>query len=67
MTPSCIGQLVQAHEKTGGSVVAVMDVPREQTKSYGIAAVKNENGNGSPRSPAWSKSPSRRRRLRPWR
>lgn len=44
-TPSCIGQLVQAHEKTGGSVVAVMEVPREQTKSYGIAAVKNEIGN----------------------
>ncbi len=40
--PSCIGQLAQAHEKTGGNVVAVMDVPREQTKSYGIAAVKNE-------------------------
>ena len=36
---------MEAHEKTGGSVVAVMDVPREQTKSYGIAAVKNENGN----------------------
>lgn len=44
-TPSCIGQLVQAHEKTGGSVVAVMEVPREQTKSYGIAAVTNETGN----------------------
>lgn len=44
-TPSCIGQLASAHEKTGGSVVAVMDVPREQTKSYGIAAVKNEQGN----------------------
>ena len=44
-TPSCIGQLVQAHEKTGGSVVAVMEVPREQTKSYGIAAVRNESGN----------------------
>ena len=41
-TPSCIGQLATAHEKTGGSVVAVMDVPREQTKSYGIAAVKGE-------------------------
>ncbi len=40
--PSCIGQLAQAHEKTGGSVVAVMDVPREQTKSYGIAAVRAE-------------------------
>lgn len=40
--PTCIGQLAAAHEKTGGSVVAVMDVPREQTKSYGIAAVKAE-------------------------
>jgi UTP--glucose-1-phosphate uridylyltransferase len=40
--PTCIGQLATAHEKTGGSVVAVMDVPREQTKSYGIAAVKAE-------------------------
>ncbi len=41
-TPSCIGQLALAHEKTGGSVVAVMDVPREQTRSYGIAAVAAE-------------------------
>jgi UTP--glucose-1-phosphate uridylyltransferase len=40
--PSCIGQLAAAHDKTGGSVVAVMNVPREQTKSYGIAAVKAE-------------------------
>jgi UTP--glucose-1-phosphate uridylyltransferase len=42
--PTCIGQLAAAHEMTGGSVVAVMDVPREQTKSYGIAAVKEEKG-----------------------
>ena len=43
--PSCTAQLVTAHEKTGGNVVAVMNVPREQTKSYGIAAVKaQENG-----------------------
>ena len=38
--PSCTAQLVAAHGKTGGNVVAVMDVPRDQTKSYGIAAVK---------------------------
>ena len=41
-SPTCTAQLVAAHGKTGGSVVAVVDVPREQTKSYGIAAVKNE-------------------------
>ena len=41
-SPSCTAQLVAAHGKTGGNVVAVMDVPREQTKNYGIAAVKTE-------------------------
>jgi UTP--glucose-1-phosphate uridylyltransferase len=41
-SPTCTAQLVAAHEQTGGSVVAVVDVPREQTKSYGIAAIKAE-------------------------
>jgi UTP--glucose-1-phosphate uridylyltransferase len=41
-SPTCIAQLVAAHDKTGGNVVAVMDVPREQTKNYGIAAVTAE-------------------------
>jgi UTP--glucose-1-phosphate uridylyltransferase len=41
-SPSCTAQLVAAHERTGGNVVAVMNVPREQTKNYGIAAVKAE-------------------------
>ena len=43
-SPTCIAQLVAAHEETDGSVVAVMDVPREQTKNYGIAAVQVEKG-----------------------
>ena len=41
-SPTCTAQLVAAYEKTGGNVVAVMDVPREQTKSYGIVAIKGE-------------------------
>lgn len=41
-SPTCTAQLVAAHEKTRGNVMAVMDVPREQTKSYGIVAVKEE-------------------------
>ncbi len=41
-TPTCTAQLVEAHEKSGGNIVAVMNVPREQTKSYGIVAVKPE-------------------------
>jgi UTP--glucose-1-phosphate uridylyltransferase len=41
-SPTCTAQLVAAHDKTGGSVVAVVEVPRAQTKSYGIAAIKAE-------------------------
>ena len=41
-SPTCTAQLVAAHDKTAGNVIAVMDVPREQTRSYGIAAVKAE-------------------------
>jgi UTP--glucose-1-phosphate uridylyltransferase len=40
-SPSCTAQLVAVHEKTGGSVIAVVDVPRAQTRSYGIAAIRN--------------------------
>ena len=43
-TPTCTAQLVAASEKTGGSVIAVVEVPREQTKSYGIAAIRAEKG-----------------------
>lgn len=32
----CLKQLTDAHAKTGGNVVAVMDVPRDQTARYGI-------------------------------
>lgn len=42
--PSCIGQMKAIHEKTRGNVVAVMDVPRDQTDRYGIVAVKNDDG-----------------------
>ena len=41
-SPTCTAQLVAAHEKTGGNIMAVMNVPREQTRSYGIVAVKPE-------------------------
>lgn len=32
----CIGQLIEAHRRTGGNVVAVMEVPAEQTARYGV-------------------------------
>ena len=33
-----IGQLMDVHQNRGGCVVALMDVPREQTNRYGICA-----------------------------
>ena len=32
----CLRQMVEAHASVGGNMVAVMDVPREQTSRYGI-------------------------------
>ncbi len=32
----CIGQLIHAYHQTHGSVVAVMEVPREETSRYGV-------------------------------
>ena len=34
----CIGQLVRAYERTHSSVVAVMEVPQEETERYGVIA-----------------------------
>src|SRR6476619_2987727 len=34
----CIGQLIHAYEQTHGSVVAVMEVPQEETGRYGVIA-----------------------------
>jgi UTP--glucose-1-phosphate uridylyltransferase len=36
--PSALKQMADAAEASGGSVIAVQDVPREQTGSYGIVA-----------------------------
>ncbi len=40
----CLKQMVEAHAETGGCMVAAMDVPREQTKSYGILDIAGEQG-----------------------
>ncbi len=40
----CIGQLIHAYQQTHGSVVAVMEVPPEETQRYGmIAAERSED------------------------
>ena len=40
----CLKQLIDAHARVGGHVVAVEDVPREQTSRYGILDVLSESG-----------------------
>jgi UTP--glucose-1-phosphate uridylyltransferase len=40
----CIQQLIEIYEETGGNVVAVVDVPREQTNRYGILDVSEDDG-----------------------
>lgn len=41
----CISQLIDAYNEVGGNVVAVEDVPRDQTNKYGILDVESEQGN----------------------
>ena len=40
----CLKQLVDVHGRTGGNVVAVMDVPREHTNRYGILETGDDDG-----------------------
>jgi UTP--glucose-1-phosphate uridylyltransferase len=40
----CLAQMVDAHAATGGNMIAVMDVPREHTKRYGIVAPGRDDG-----------------------
>jgi UTP--glucose-1-phosphate uridylyltransferase len=40
----CLQQLANAYEETGGNVVAVTEVPRDQTNRYGILRVGHDDG-----------------------
>ncbi len=40
----CLKQLADAYAETGGNVVAVTEVPREQTNRYGILDIGEDNG-----------------------
>lgn len=45
MDKGCMKQMVEAYAKIGGgNLLGVMDVPREQTASYGILDVGNDDG-----------------------
>jgi len=40
----CLTQMVEVHDETDGNVVAVMEVPRDQTNRYGILDVEQDDG-----------------------
>ena len=42
--PPCLAEMVEAHAKTGGNMVAVMEIPREETRRYGILDVVEDGG-----------------------
>jgi UTP--glucose-1-phosphate uridylyltransferase len=59
----CLKQMVAAHERVGGNMLAVMEVPHEHTRRYGVVAAGREDGRmvevkGLVEKPAPAESPS---------
>ena len=42
--PPCLKQMVEAYRETGGNIVAVVEVPREETRRYGVLDVVADDG-----------------------
>ena len=40
----CLQQMIEAYEDKGGNVVAVVEVPREHTKRYGVLDIVEDDG-----------------------
>ncbi|WP_119167833.1 UTP--glucose-1-phosphate uridylyltransferase GalU [Algihabitans albus] len=40
----CLAQMIETYNEVGGNVVAVMDVPRDHTRRYGILDVVEDDG-----------------------
>lgn len=59
----CLKQMVEAYDAAPGNMAAVMNVPREHTRKYGILDIESENGKvvkakGVVEKPAPEKAPS---------
>jgi len=60
---SCLKQMIDAHRRVGGNMIAVMDVPREHTQRYGILDIEQDDPRlvkvrGLVEKPAPDKAPS---------
>jgi UTP--glucose-1-phosphate uridylyltransferase len=42
--PPCLKEMIEAHAETGGNMVAVMEIPREETRRYGMLDVVSDTG-----------------------
>lgn len=42
--PPCLQQMVEAHDETGGSMVATMEVPADKVSAYGVLDVAEDMG-----------------------
>lgn len=42
--PSCLAQMVEAYDRTGGNIVAVDPVPEEKVSSYGVITPDSRDG-----------------------
>jgi len=40
----CLGQMIEVHRRTGGNVVSVIEVPREETSNYGVIKIGADDG-----------------------
>ena len=63
-TPGALKQMVDAYDTVGGGIIiAAEEKPREETQRYGVIKPGRVQG-PSPKSRAWSRSPSPRMRHR---
>ncbi|HYZ41820.1 MAG TPA: UTP--glucose-1-phosphate uridylyltransferase GalU [Stellaceae bacterium] len=42
--PPCLKEMIEAHAEIGGNMVAVMEIPREETRRYGVLDVVSDTG-----------------------
>ena len=42
--PPCLKQMIDAYDEIGGNIVAVIEVPRDQTNRYGVLDIVEDNG-----------------------